>query len=370
METGNFLEGVPSGTVSMSGTHARTGNYGAQISWTGGALSYYRVRKLNSAGVSIDLNLVNTYVQFHLYVPSGAPNNSGTACILSISNDTNHFNRKVFLFFHSGERLEVYDGVLGNYNITPAGSVPFDTWVKIQVYVGTGNPGPFKVWIDDNLEVDDTGNVHTGNANFVFLGKRTNFTGVSRTIKFDDMVIANAEITEDGGIYPMILDSDGYATVWTIGAGGGSDWQNIDEIPSDGTTTYLTSTQTIGNTSSGALESVSAASIPGLVHAVCPFHTVMRDGGGNGAVKMRLRSSSTNSDASGFSSGGTWVALKRIFLTDPNTGSPWVASDLNNVELAMVEQSGSAKTRWTNAVLTVFATESLVKPFGPEIQVI
>jgi hypothetical protein len=117
----------------------------------------------------------------------------------------------------------------------------------------------------------------------------------------------------------------GASSGWTPSAG--SNYQNVDEQPNDGDTTY-NSTTTVGAEDTYACP----ASVPAgcAVYAVAVEADVRKDDAGTNDADALLRSGGVNyASGSPLSLTTQYQRLTRIWKTDPATGAQWTVANAN-----------------------------------------
>lgn len=172
-------------------------------------------------------------------------------------------------------------------------------------------------------------------------GSDSNLNG---TMKFDSWVLADAALDYDPAVYRMAPDGDGNYTGWT-GAFG-----DVDEIASDGDTTYIT-TSSANTKESVTLESTTAAGVVGTIKAV-KVQALVRDEGGASSMRVFLRTGGTDYNGNSIDPGSSYVNLGHVWETNPNTGVAWTAADLDGLEIG-VENINAVAVRCTQLGLMV-----------------
>jgi hypothetical protein len=261
-------------------------------------------------------------------------------------------------------------GTLAVYDSTPTivstGSTVLaqDTWYRLEILVtevGGGDADTWALTVDGAAELNDTSDLGASNIGAFRLGKGANRNGNSVDFFYDDVAMDSASCPGAGQVTAMRADGDGAVTVWTIGAGGGAEWENVDELPNDGDTTYLLSTDVATEASSVTLQSASAAGITGTINAVKGVAIAKRDGGTNGNYAVRIRAGGTNSDTASFASGASYGGINgNPRATDPSDSLAWTLADLDGVEVGVVEANNTDRTRVTALYLMVDYVPSAV----------
>ena len=341
---GGMGEGNAAGTISLSSAIKRSGIYSLRTNPTTTAVGYVVIGTHTGLGQPTSAyNEATVYARFYLYIATlPAANNEEIFVAYTTASAY-----KLALRINSSGKLMAFASD-GTTQLGSDGATTLSTgiWYRIEVQIGTGATANYEVRIDGATELSGTGNLSTTNNGLIVVGKVTNRNGQSVDFYYDDDLISNSAWPGAGQSLVMAPDGDGTYTAWTIGAGGGADWTNIEEIPNDGATTYLQSTNVVGDTSSAALVSAATAGISGTILCVKPI-VIHNRAALSASAKIRLRSGTTNSDSSAFSNGKAWLVAAGLYETDPATGLAWELSALDSIEVGMVENHTTRKTNCT-----------------------
>jgi len=357
-ETGDAEESAStSGTVSVQATTVRTGVYALRTNpaTTGSGFHDYRAHSTNG-GVA-NINAATLYLRFYFrYATKAAANDE-------VIFDTFGAARKLEVRLNSSGNLVLYDNLLGLL-ATGTAVLNANTWYLIELVAGTGTTASIEVKVDGVSDISTTGDTTTTNHHRVRLGKVANRNGNSVDYFFDDVVYDDAALPDaNAAVQVMQADSDGAYTAWTIGAGGAiSDWDAVDELPSDGAITYLLSTLVINDATTVGLESAASAGISGTVNSVKPFITHQRDGAANGTIKLRTRSGGTDSDAATFNPLAGVGTHCIVHNTDPTDAAAWTLSKLDALEYGGVEGETTDRSRWQCGGVMVLYTPGAEAP--------
>lgn len=346
-ETGDATEAVvTSGTFDAGYTVVkRTGTYALRSNPTTTAVGYMDFRQ----GGGPDLG-ASAYARFYFRYATKAA--SGDEPIASFTNTGNVL--KFELRLNSSGNLVAYDG--GAAAVTDgtgaAATLNAGTWYRIEINineVGAGDTDTFTVKVDGVDDITGTDDLAASNVRSIRLGKTTNRNGNSVDYFYDDLSIDNTTFPGEGQVSIMRPDGDGNVTTWTLCGGcAGADWENVDEVPPDGDTTYLVSTLVNTETSNVTLQSAASAGITGTIAAVKGVVVVKNDGAGNGTFLIRLRSGGTNLDVGGIGATATYAgATGHLRTTDPSDSLAWTLADLNGLEVGAREGETTDRTRVT-----------------------
>ena len=319
-----------SGIVQTSIVH--TGTYALRhaLSGSGAGASSYAAHAIGAHAI---LNLATAYYRFYFYIATlPAANNEEFALI---ANGTTTY--KMSLRITSAGKIQAYDSAGSQLGSDGATTLVTGNWYKIEIKCGTGSPAAYEIKINGSVELSGTGNLHANNNDRIWLGKLTNRNGQTVDFYYDDLAIDDAAYPADGGVVCLKPNGDGTYTTWTIGAGAGDDWTNVEEIPYDGDATYLVSAS-VGDASTFNLESTATGGISGTINAVKELALVAKNVPQASNVILRIRSGSTNSDTAGtgFTNSPAYAALGYLLAIDPATSLAWDTDALDAVEVGVV----------------------------------
>jgi len=219
--------------------------------------------------------------------------------------------------------------------------VPTDEWIHLEFEVTSDDAsGVLKVWINDNLELDFSGDTNSdpgGPSNMQFL-KRVGMQGKSFTTGFtywDDIVIWDDTGTGLTGklgphrIDAALPDGDGASSDF-VPQGGGSNYVEVDEQDLDKDTTYVESgtsgdrdLYTFPNFSTTGWSTIKGVQL--RVHAKNPD---------TGTISFSPVAKSGTSETVGESitAQQAYALHGEFFGTDPDTGAAWTQSGINSAE--------------------------------------
>ena len=331
-------------TASIQTTTKRTGSYALRVNPVGAGTGWVYIRSIQPDGLETTINSASVYARFYFRVDTLPAANSEEFMEIRSSNIILTGRIK------SDGKLQLY----ASNGTTQIGSdsstaLVTGTWYRIDIKFISGSSCELRI----NGTSEITGVPGTDTVSNITLGKLADRNNQSVDFYYDDVAIDTAEYPPPGAIEVMQVEADGNYTAWTIGAGSGDKWQQIDEIPYDSDTSYLVSTLNINDAYTAALKSATSEDISGTINTIKSIIICKQDGAVGGTYARRLRSNTTDSDGANATSVSVYGAGSRMFATDPATGVAWTVSGLNSVEIGVVEKESINKTRITGIYLMV-----------------
>lgn len=366
-EAGVLAEIYWTGTCSISSAVKHTGNYSFRsnpvTTAAGSALVSVASPTTGYVANPDYYNIANGYHSFWFRVDTLPAANSEEICLV-VTTGTGTI--KMGVRITNTGKLQAWNSGVGGFlqmGSDSATALATDgTWYLIDVYCGNTQPGPYEVRINGVSEISGTGSVRAGNCGGFYIGKAYNRNGNTVDFYYDDAAVDDTAYPGDCDVLRLDPAGDGASTLWTIGAGAGADWQNVDEVPHDSSTTYLVSTLSIGDKSGVTLETLASGGyVSGNIGAVKSVCFCTRDAGGTAKTRFYLLSGATEVDTSADYSNGSsnYLCNSLFFATDPATGAVWTVAGVNAVEIGVIERNSLApKTRWTAGYLMVCITPS------------
>lgn len=236
------------------------------------------------------------------------------------------------------------------------------TWYRIEVKVGTGASAAWEVLIDGVSEISGTADLSTTNNGWSIMGKAFNRNGNTVDFYYDDCRASSTEYPGEGKVLLRAPSANGTYQTFSVGAGSGSHYQIVGEVPQDGDSSYLVSTLVADNAETEQL--ADAAADVGVISCAYAVAIVKRDGASAGAVRTRLRSGSTDSDTNNnYAVTAAYTSVGKLYDTDPATAAAWTRAGLNGCEVGVVEKSATNRTRLAAAYL-MFDYVDYVAPDG------
>lgn len=125
----------------------------------------------------------------------------------------------------------------------------FNQWVKIDVRVkiGDANTGIFQLRINDKLITTFNGTTGASNPKYLYIGIPYISEAVSSFLEIDDIAIndttgnVNNSWCGNGSIVGIVPTANGSKTMFTPGIEGSQNFENVDDLSSDGDATYNSS---------------------------------------------------------------------------------------------------------------------------------
>lgn len=313
---------------------------------------YVRLQSLSATGAAAATSLVAMYCRI-LFRYDTAPA-SGDEPILTIGSSTSGgASRDLEVRLDSSGVLTVYDVSL-NLLATGATALSSGTWYRLEVKADLSDNTDcvWEVKLDGASEGSGSYANSNGGTTYLFLGKVGNRNGNSVDFYYDDVLISDSAYPGAGRCTLLAPNANGNYQTATIGAGAGSHYQNVDEVPHDSDTTYLV-TDGAGGAETEAVSDTAGASISGTINCVKAMCVLKRDGATNGSIKQRRRSGSTDSDlGSAFATTASYTLCASLMDTDPATSLAWSTSGIDGVEVGVLDNSAN-KTRMTACYLAV-----------------
>jgi len=236
----------------------------------------------------------------------------------------------------TGRGTEIGAQVLGSTGYVP----PLNLWFYIEVKMLAGTGGGFEIQIN-------------GQSKCIVTGVQTQQSGVSRYNKIglmslgqfgpivyvDDLYILDTQDATNSvdflgevRVQTKYPDAEGYQVDF-LPSTGIDNSANVDDI-------YTTYTETglynySGTVGAIDLYSIGNFTISGTIFAVQENMSFRKDDVGNRTVRPILRTASTNYTGDSFPCYSDYTYANKIWEINPQTGSPWLLTDLNNCEFGI-----------------------------------
>ena len=201
-------------------------------------------------------------------------------------------------------------------------------FIQFKAVIATGTSGSFELWVDGqqwaNVTGVNTSQTGTANVNGWTLVS-SSFPGrYANVLIYSTAGAAPNARTPETILYASSPSGAGAATGWTPSAG--ANWQNVDESPNDGDTTY--------NSAAGLVDDLYVFDSPvpasAVVYGVAGEATVRKDDAGSNILDILARGGTTTA-ASGttMAQSTSYQRMTRLFTTDPSTGAAWSVANAN-----------------------------------------
>lgn len=210
-------------------------------------------------------------------------------------------------------------------------SVPSNTWQYFEVKVVLSNSvGTVDFWVNGVAAGSHTGkdtayssNTTCDNVQFCI---DTTYYDWSSTARITDIYVDNSTRHGPMDIWYQAADTAGSAANFTPSAG--SNYQNVDDIGSDGDTTYNSSTATTTKDQIAHGDTLSVAPV-----ALQPMVMARYVPTGSANIKVGVLSGATEDLDSAVGLGSSYDGVRgKIYEVDPNTSSAWTASNADSAE--------------------------------------
>lgn len=353
-ETGDASEAVGglSGTASIVTSPVRTGTYALRCNPTTTGTGFTSIQSHSSTTGAAASFTPNTHRYLRFYFRYATKPSSNHEIICQISSGSGRGATHLEVRLDSSGNLRAYRSTTAL--ATGATVLAANTWYRIEVKRELGTNAAWEVKIDGVSEISGTANFGASTGTTLAIGKILNRNSNTVDFFFDDVSVSDSGYPGAGAVLALLPNANGNYQTWSIGAGAGSHYENVDEVPHDSDTTYLLSSLGSGDAETEALQATATVGISGTIAVAKSVAIAKRNGGTNGAVRLRLRSGSTDSDTSAdATTTASYALLGRIYETDPATSSAWTTSGLDAVETGLIERSTTNASRLTFTALMV-----------------
>jgi hypothetical protein len=349
VETGDTSEfASTSGTVSVVTTPVRTGSvYALRSNPTTNSTGYAACpASFSTAGLPQNILAGTTYYfRFYFRAATLPAANEEPICVAvdAISNV------KFRLNITSGGILKFYN-TSNTLLATGTTALSTNAWYCIIIYANSGASVSWEVRLapDDETtpatEISGSGADLGSNAFSSFrIGKAINVNSQTVDFYYDDMLLDDANWPTQGTCVRLAPNGDGSTAQWT--AGTAADYTAVDEVPTDGDTSYIQKSAGSSQAHLVALESTTTKSISGTVNGVKAYIRPREGGNVTSATLVRIRSGGTNSDSATRNGNTTYVPQFRVRDTDPSTSSAWTLSAIDSLEVGIADTGSASNVR-------------------------
>lgn len=357
-----FELGVPStaaesnlngGTFSIQSTTKRTGGFALQTNPTTTAVGWWSYALNGATGAPTTFSLSDIYVRFAFRYATKA--SSGSEEFFGIRRSG---GEQATLRLNSSGLIEIYQDGATTLVTTGTAALSANTWYFLKVRIQTSTTGAYTVGLYDStctLVENLTGTANFGSANSegVRFGKITNRNGNTVDYFYDDAITDNSTLPDCGANLAMLPDGAGSSTQWT--AGTSSLFSAVDDIPVDDDTSYIQSSGSAADLSLFSLQDTGTVGISGTINGVKSWAYTRENTSVTSATKVRIRANATNTDnTTGLNGTTAYSSIIKIQPTDPSDSNPWTTTDLDGMEVGVIEANAVAVRASTLSVMVDF----------------
>lgn len=226
--------------------------------------------------------------------------------------------------FESGNLVKLYRGttLIGTSSAIP-GLFGNYHWVELNGTINDSS-GVGQVWVDGTKVIDFSGDTRNGGASGVINAAYWGFN--QSVVDWDDMYWSTTGTPLGERRVDVLVPNADTADKDFLRSTGSNNYALIDEVPNNGDSDYVYSS-TSGDKDYYGLSDLPSSSAS--IDAVQPSLVARRDDVGAIAVKLNVKSSSTESAGSSLSVTTSYAMYQRLLLTDPNTSAAWGDSGVN-----------------------------------------
>lgn len=332
-ETGDLSELFSSaGTCSISSSTFRSGAYSFRSNPTTSGSGGGILKTLGTNGAQTNASVATSYSRFYFRYAT----KPSSAHEIFFGVETSGGTRKCTLRLNSAGNILFYDSsnLLGG---TGATVLAANTWYRIEVKCGSQSAGSgvWEVKINGTSEISGAvATLNTTSAAYIRLGKYINANSQTVDFFYDDVSWSDSDYPGEGAIVAMLPNGAGTYQQWsTSDMMNMNHYQMVDEVPPNGDTDYCyNSTLMANNIETEALVNGTTAGVSGTVNVVKSLAIIKRQLT-SGTTRVILRSGSTDDLVSAdYSNTSSYVALSKLYPTDPATSAAWTVSGLDGVE--------------------------------------
>lgn len=222
--------------------------------------------------------------------------------------------------------LEKFDGSSATTLATSTNTLAGGTLYKMDVYCNYAVSGNIKVYFNQNLYIDYTGDVTTSGV--TTLDAAIFSLGSSGAVSdWSEVIVTNSEDTRPLGVKTLAPDAAGDTTAWTSGA-----YTDIDEVVATDLDIAVSDTaaQVLAVNCTGMPTGVSNLS----VRAVKSVVLAARGASGPSKIDIGLRQSSTNGFAASQTLDTGYAAYSATWTTNPITSAAFTPAEITAIQLA------------------------------------
>lgn len=218
---------------------------------------------------------------------------------------------------------------------TMSGTCTEDTGNDLCVQISRADSsGIFKLWVNDTLEVNYTGDTNYRSAAGVdtiqFRSSRNDSDSALYDQYISEVLVTTTENPKDWRVATLVPNGSGDSTSW---AGGYTDIDETDESSGD----------LISSTSAAEEEDFTLTNLPTLSgtypKAVIASARCRNDGGAPTEVEVGVRISSMSYFGTSTDPSTSFTTLRKIWTTSPATATDWTETEVNALQGAVRSQT-------------------------------
>jgi hypothetical protein len=238
-------------------------------------------------------------------------------------------------------------------------ALSLNTWYRLELSY-FNNTGTSRAELAGRLDgtefASTTTSTNTGTADRISVGFAT--TNTSYDAYFDDLAVNDStgsyqtSFPGEGKIVHLKPNANGTTNSWTIGAGSGSNYEQVDEVTPDDATTYLRS-RTTNEVDEYAIEAFPGNSYDTINCIGVGFRATRSAGTTSSGMKVRIRSGSSIETAtteelatnSSFRTNdldtNNASPFSLVSYVSPATSTAWTPTDVDSAEIGVITSTGS-----------------------------
>lgn len=333
-----------SGSITVVSAADMFSDYVIRANPTTTGLANFRIATMSATGVNTtSFNTANLYIGFYFKVVTAPSSGDEEVIVILDTGGT----VKAAVRMNPSRQFTVYNT---GGSLVATGTTALNLG---QVYWGeyrgstSAVASAYELRIEQVTELSGTMTQLSNNHGSVRLGKATNNNSNSFDFRYSNFIASDTGYVGPISTKGMFPNANGSTQQFTAGTNA-SNYLEVDDIPTDGDTTYVASTGTANDVAlfqcADMPSSSSVKAVKGWVNAKTPT--------GTASTKLRIRSGSTNSDSTGSAIGTSYVNRFRVLETDPDTGAAWTESGVNASEVG-IQEANAVVTRLTTCCLHV-----------------
>ena len=321
-----------------------------KITYNGANAAYFRLQAPDSTGKFTYYGTTSVHVAGYLQVSEWG------ACEVMVVTEYLTDTAIASLRLKANGTLELRNSV-GTVLATGQTPLAVGTWYHVQLTVNWGVTGAYSFSIDRTAEFSGTANFGTTEIGEARFGT-VNVTGSDALTYYWAEVSANDTGALATGQRVLIynIDGDGY---WTEFTGG---YANVNEDPSDGDTTTITSSTT-GNRFTGTVDGLA---LPAGVNVYSVLvRAISKAASSTHELRYMMRSGTTDVQTSPHVGITTaWTQGGAIRLVDPATSLPWTETGIASAQPGVRRASGSVGASLVTSIWmeVLVAADDLILP--------